>query len=518
MSQTVTAIELTTSRPDGKDELGQHTGDHPTALPNLALRKGPTAVIFTSVTAVTGVSSLLAGLVTVALPRIVHDLEIPQSLLLWPASIYALTCGCSLILAGAIADVVGSRFMYILGCLLQSAFTLACGLARDPFQLILFRGLAGIAIAFCLPSAVSLITTYFPHGKRRNMAFAAMGGGQPVGFSIGLTVGGVLVDSSAGWRAGFYVAAGINTIALILSIWGLPRITREEPLSWDRLLKEIDWTGALLLSASLGMLSYVFAALTGAVTSIKRPATITLLVTAVVMMTAFIVWVARQERVGKPAIIPNSLWRNKVFTSICLDVFLLWGAFNATETLLTFFFQEVQMLNATNTSIRFLPAPIVGVAVNLLMGLIIHRIRANWAIILATLISCISPILTAVMKPSDSYWEFVFPSIALNALGPDVLFTASNLIITDAFPDKTQALAGGVFNTVAQIGKSVGLALSAVIASTVSANASHSKSEQLVLLEGYQAAWWFILGITALTIVISAVGLRGIGRLGLKRE
>jgi Na+/melibiose symporter-like transporter len=350
------------------------------------------------------------------------------------------------------------------------------------------------------------------------MAFAAMGAGQPVGFSIGLTVGGVLVDSPATWRAGFYVAAGINTVALFLSIGGLPRVRREEPMSWARLRKEIDWTGAILLSTSLGMLSYVFAALTGAVSNITRPASITLLVAAIVLMAAFVFWVGRQERLGRPAIIPNSLWRNKVFTSICLDVFLLWGAFNATETLLTFFFQEVQMLSATNTSIRFLPAPIVGTVVNLLMGAMIHRVRANWAIILATLISCVSPILTAVMGPSDSYWEFVFPSIALNALGPDVLFTASNLIITDAFPDRTQALAGGVFNTVAQIGKSVGLALSAVIAASVSAKADHHQPEQLVLLEGYQAAWWFILGITALTIVISAIGLRGIGRIGLKRE
>ena len=436
-----------------------------------------------------------------------------------PASIYALTCGCSLILCGAVADVVGSRFMYILGCFLQSAFTLACGLAQNPFQLILFRGLAGIAIAFCLPSAVSLITAYFPHGKRRNMAFASMGGGQPVGFSIGLTVGGVLVDSSATWRAGFYVAAGINSLVLILSIWGLPRIERDGGVSYVRLRKEVDWTGALLLSSSLGMLSYVFAALTGAVTNIKQPATIALLTTAIVTMVVFILWVSRQERLGRPAIIPNSLWRNRVFTSICIDVFLLWGAFNATETLLTFFFQEVQMLNATKTSIRFLPAPIVGVIVNAGMGLLVHRVRANWAIIIGTLISCVSPILTAVMKPSDSYWEFLFPSIALNAIGPDVLFTASNLIITDAFPDKTQALAGGVFNTVAQIGKSVGLALSAVIANSVSLKLEHTdRSEASVLLEGYRAAWWFILSITGASILVSLIGLRHIGKLGLKRE
>jgi Major Facilitator Superfamily len=192
-------------------------------------------------------------------------------------------------------------------------------------------------------------------------------------------------------------------------------------------------------------------------------------------------------------------------------VFLLWGAFNATELLLTFFFQEVQMLNATKTSIRFLPTPIVGLTVNIVMGMV-HRVHANWAIIIATLISCVSPILTALMKPTDSYWEYLLPSIALNALGPDVLFTASNLIITDAFPDTTQALAGGVFNTVAQIGKSVGLALTAVIANTVSDRLAHSnKTEPLILLEGYRAAWWFVLGITAFTILVSLWDCGGLG-------
>ena len=148
--------------------------------------------------------------------------------------------------------------MYLLGCLLQSIFTLACGLAQDSMQLIFFRGLAGIAIAFCLPSAVSLITAYFPHGQRRNAAFAAMGGGQPIGFSIGLVMGGVLADGP-GWRVGFYIAAGVNTVLLVLAFWCLPRPPQPEAVSLQGLRTEIDWPGALILSTSLGMLSYVFA-------------------------------------------------------------------------------------------------------------------------------------------------------------------------------------------------------------------------------------------------------------------
>jgi hypothetical protein len=82
MAQTQTAIELTT-KPVGADQQPSESQGDVLERPNQTLRKGPTAIIFTSVTAVTGISSLLAGLVTVALPRIVHDLDIPTSLLLW---------------------------------------------------------------------------------------------------------------------------------------------------------------------------------------------------------------------------------------------------------------------------------------------------------------------------------------------------------------------------------------------------------------------------------------------------
>jgi MFS family permease len=149
--------------------------------------------------------------------------------------------------------------MYLVGSFLQSIFTLACGLSRTSGHLILFRGFAGIATSICLPSAVSIITNTFSTGKRRNVAFAAMGGGQPIGFSIGLTMGGVFADS-IGWRWGFYIAAIMNTIIFGIAIWGLPKNEESHgEVTWNRLFKEIDWVGATISSMSLALLSYVLA-------------------------------------------------------------------------------------------------------------------------------------------------------------------------------------------------------------------------------------------------------------------
>lgn len=492
------------------------------ASPELALSrsrvetKGATSVIIAVVCGVTLISSMVAGIVTISLPAITRDLQISEALQLWPASIYSLTCGCTLILAGAVADVVGSRAMYLTGTLLQSIFTLACGLSRTSFQLIVFRALAGIAIAFCLPSAVSLIMTYFPSGRRRNLAFGAMGGGQPIGFTVGLVMGGGLTDS-IGWQVGFYLSAGINTVLLLLALFGLPKVDAQQHSVLRRLKTEIDWIGACILSTSLALLLYVFATWTGNLSNIKSPESISCLSLGTALLPIFAIWVQRQEQLGKPVLIRNSIWRKKAFTSICINVFLIWGSFNATEVFISFLFQEVQGLSATAASVRFLPEPVAGAVTNILVGLYVHRLRANWALIATFVVSGIAPLLLAVMTPGSSYWEFIFPAITLVPISCDVLWTISQLVITAEFEENTQALAGGVFNTVAQIGKSVGLAMSAIVASSITQKRKMGSHDEQ-LLEGYRGAWWFTFAATMACIVVTILGLRNIGKVGVKRD
>jgi hypothetical protein len=58
---------------------------------------------------------------------------------------------------------------------------------------------------------------------------------------------------------------------------------------------------------------------------------IALLIISVVLLAAFTFWEQWQEERGKPAVIPNSLWRNPVFTTTCVVVFFSWAAFNAYQ-------------------------------------------------------------------------------------------------------------------------------------------------------------------------------------------
>ena len=102
-----------------------------------------------------------------------------------------------------------------------------------------------------------------------------------------------------------------------------------------------------------------------------------------------------------------------------------------------------------------------------------------------------------------------------------VLYTISNLAITSLFPARTQALAGGVFNTLAQIGNSVGLAITSIVAASVTAAERSSTGATDMtgsLWEGYRATFWTCFAAYVLSSMICAGGMRGLGKVGLKVE
>ena len=167
-----------------------------------------------------------------------------------------LTCGCTLLLLGNVADTIGSRRVFLVGCLSYSICSLAIGFTRTGIQLIVIRGLQGVSVAAALPSAVSLLTTNLPSGKSRNIGIATLGAGQPIGYAFGLMIVGVLIDS-IGWRWGYYISAVINLVVLGAAAWSLPK--DKGKATWSALKDGIDWVGAGLAMGSLGLLSYTLA-------------------------------------------------------------------------------------------------------------------------------------------------------------------------------------------------------------------------------------------------------------------
>ncbi|TVY62612.1 Drug resistance protein [Fusarium oxysporum f. sp. cubense] len=315
-------------------------------------------------------------------------------------------------------------------------------------------------------SSVALVADTQPRGQSRNISFACLGLSQLLGFTFGLVVGGVLVDT-VGWRSGWYLYGGVTLLLSAVGLWSLPK---SEPLGFRNifvdLIYRVDWIGALLASVSMASISYFLAVISTDVHRIKETGTVTLL---------------------------------------CFSL--------ATLPL----FQEIQYLSAVDAGIRILPSTVVGLGLNLMTGLIVHKIPAVWLVAVSSLLSSGSPLLMAVINPSWSYWVGAFFAQILLPFSIDVLFTVGLIIVTEIFPEKNQSVAGAVFNTAAQFGNALGLAIVQVVSAAVTNQKINPKSPE-ALLEGYRASFWTLFSLMLVCVLVAALGLRGAGKVGSKRD
>ena len=325
------APEASPGQPSTLEPMAEELPAPETAPPSLSISKTRAVTVIITLSGISFLNTMGSGILIAALPRIARDTNLSQSLILWPAAVYALAAGCLLLLFGAVADVVGPKLMWVTGSFLFAAFTVAAGLSQTAAQIITFRTLLGVAISMCLPTAVSLITNTFPRGPWRNAAFAINGMGSPLGYALGLVLGGIFTDT-IGWRWAYYMMAMINACLSVASIWSLPavKVTTERTMRY-RLAHEIDWVGVVIISAALGMLLYVLAMTSSSYKRLDDPQNLALLSVSVALLAAFPFWMNVQVKRSRPALIPNKVWRNWAFTSICIAVFLCWASLNGIE-------------------------------------------------------------------------------------------------------------------------------------------------------------------------------------------
>ncbi|KAJ5219947.1 hypothetical protein N7468_009151 [Penicillium chermesinum] len=467
------------------------------------LSKGRTVIVISYLIALTVFNSFCNGVIVVGLPAIASSLHLEEDF------------GY-----GRHQYVAGTRRVNLIGAFLGAIFAVAFGLARTGGELIAFRALQGIANAIFVPSSVSIVSQSVEDGRPRNIGFSCLGFSQPIGFSVGLVLGGVFVDT-VGWRVPFYIAGAVIFASFFIGVWVLPQDVRvrTRPSVWRRLLSEIDWVGALIASTGLATLSYILAVLSDDINNIHRPSNIALLTISGISVPAFIGWMHYQVKSNRVALIPNYLWRNSTFVSSCIIILLTSAVTNCMELYTSLFFQDVQDQSALEASLRILPSLIVGALAGMTTGIFVNRMPVMWAAFLCSAITAGAPLLMALIHASWPYWYDAFFAQVLAPVSGDVLFTVGLLIRSDVFPAHMQALGGAVFNTCAQVGTAIGLTLTSLIASSVTKGSNyHDKSSAGALGVGYRAVFWTLFAWMIAVCVVSVLGYRRIGGVGMKRD
>src|ERR671912_2618049 len=157
-----------------------------------------------------------ATIVAIALPEIQRDLGFSRAGLQWVISAYTLVFGGFLLLAGRAADLWGRRRLFMIGLVVFTGASLACGLAGSPLALLLGRIAQGLGAAIVAPSALSSLTAAFPEGEGRGRALGVWTAAAAGGGATGWLLGGLLTGS-LGWEWVFFVNLPVGILGVALA-------------------------------------------------------------------------------------------------------------------------------------------------------------------------------------------------------------------------------------------------------------------------------------------------------------
>jgi MFS family permease len=219
-----------------------------------------TVLVTVQLSGINFTTSAANGLVVVGLPAMTASLSIPPSLAFWPASVTSLATASTLLLAGSISDAIGPRWIELIGSLICGTMMLGAGAVRTGEELVAMRALTGLGMAMHLASSVSITTKTLERGRGRNVAFACLGLSQPLGFSFGLVIGGILTDR-VGWRSGWWIYGSVTILLALIGLWAIPG-DEEKGTVKERvrgMKKTVDWVGATLASTFMASLCYLLA-------------------------------------------------------------------------------------------------------------------------------------------------------------------------------------------------------------------------------------------------------------------
>jgi len=419
------------------------------------------------------------SMVGVALPSIQEDLGLTTSQLQWVVSAYVLGLGGVLLLGGRASDLLGRRRVLI-GAM--TVFTLASfvgGVVQDGTLLIAARFVKGVAAAFTVPAALSLITTTFTEGPARNKALAIFNAAGASGFSFGLVFGGLL--TSAGWRWTFLLPVPVALILVAL----MPRyIARDRPYLGPK--RRYDLPGAVLLTA--GMLLLVRTIVEAPEAGWGAASTVAGFLLAAGLLTAFVL----VERRAPQPLVRLGILRSGSLVRANLGAMCLFGAYVGFQFVATLYLQGTLGWSALETALAFLPGGLLVALGAPRMGAVISRYGTAKPILASTLAFAAG---YALFLPIDAtpYYAAFLPVMLLVGLGFALGYAALNVQATAGVADHEQGLAAGLVQTSFQMGGAIVLAaVSAVVGAGTVAD--------------YRTAIAVVLGVAVLSIVLALAG------------
>ena len=433
-------------------------------------------------------------IVNVALPSIKDDLGFSETSLAWVVNAYLLTYGGCLLLGGRLGDLLGHRRLFLIGIVLFTLASLACGVATAKGFLVAARAVQGVGGAVASAVSLSLMMMLFTEPGERAKAMGIFGFVAAGGGSIGVVLGGVLTDF-LNWHWIFLVNVPIGALVVFLSLRLLPRTPGTAQGERIDLAGAATVTGALMLA--------IYAIVNGNQEGWTSAQTLGLLGGSAVLLCAFL-WI--ESHVRTP-LVPLRLFRIRNF-SVANVVGVLWAAaMFAWFFLAALYMQFVLGYSPLQIGLAFLPSSLImavfsiGLSAKLVMRYGISRPLAT-GLGLAT-----AGLALFIRLPVDgNFVTDVLPSMILLGFGAGMAFNPVLLAAMNDVDQTEAGLASGIVNTAFMMGGALGLAVLASVAASRTSNLVASGESHLAALTGgYHLA--FLVGAIFAGVAATLGGL-----------
>jgi EmrB/QacA subfamily drug resistance transporter len=431
-------------------------------------------------------------IVNVALPTIQQSLHLKVSELEWVVTGYALTFGAFMLTGGKLADLFGRRLIFVVGLVVFTGSSLACGLAGGATVLIAARVVQGLGAALMNPATLSIITVTFPP-RQRGTAIGIWAGVSALALAIGPLLGGI-ISERVSWNWIFYINIPVGILAIVAAY---AFISESRDTSHEQ---RPDIPGLVSSGVGLFALSY------GLIEANNYGWTSTrILVSFAIAVVALVTFVLLELHERLP-MLDLSLFKNRTFAGANTVMLLVGLAMFGVFFFVSLYVQQILGYSPIQAGASFLPWTLLIVVLAPQAGRLTDRVGPRWLVTGGMIVLASSLFLFSRMGADETFWgllpAMILGGVGMSATMPPVTTTAMGSVS----PDKA-GVGSAVLNSMRQVGGSLGIAvMGAIVASAVTTTGGRPKPDEF--LTGFHHALETATAIALAGALIAALTLR----------
>ena len=420
------------------------------------------------------------NIVNLAIPRIGMAFGTTASQLAWVVTAYVIPFAVTILAIGRLGDRFGRRRVLLAGAMLFAVASVACALAPTFDALIAARAFQGIGGSTLITTGLGIVSASYS-GPARARAIGIFFSG---GFFAGVTgpvLGGVLTSLFT-WRGMFAAQIPLSLVVIILG----QRFIADQA----RRPRSLDVPG--LLAGTILLLGINVGLLEGHTFGWSSPLIVGAWAVAVASLVLFVV---RERTAAEPAV-ELGVFRNRSFVAHSLAGAAMWWGLVSLSIQLSIYLQSGRGLDPTQAAIVLTPWGLLGFFTVPRVGALVARI-GHRTVLITGLVGCVVCALLLVGLPADaSFLSIVALEIPLGVVMSFVLVTSAAGAVAE-FGPQDAGIAAAIFNSVRQVGTSLGVAIPAAVYDSVTGGALQGAT----VIEG--ARW--AMAVTAVAFIVTTV-------------